>query len=168
MSRAPKPNDQQPLLPSVLDRLIDQEPSQTSELPKSHTQILQELKLSVRRDLENLLNTRWRAIGPPSDLGELEQSLINYGIPDFTRGNLGTDSYRDAFLRIVESAIRKFEPRFKSVVVRRVEDDKQSLERTMHFRIEAMLLAEPAPELVVFDTRIEPASGEVTVQSESK
>lgn len=167
MSRAPKPNEQQALLPSVFDRLIDHEPTARSELPKSHTQILRELKLSVRRDLENLLNTRWRCTPFPSDLSELEQSLVNYGIPDFTRANLGTAQHRDSFLRVVEAAIRKFEPRFRSVSVRRLDADN-NLERTMNFRIEAMLLAEPAPEMVVFDTRVELASGELQIQGDGR
>ena len=55
-----KISEQQPLVPSVLDRLMDCEPDNPREAPKSRHQILRELKQSVRRDLENLLNTRWR------------------------------------------------------------------------------------------------------------
>ena len=45
------------LTPSVLDRLIDEEPTSTRELPKSRGQVLRDLKQHIRRDLENLLNT---------------------------------------------------------------------------------------------------------------
>ena len=55
MTRA-QPN--QPLVPSVLDRLLDDNPGAKSEPPQSRHQVLRDLKQSVRRDLENLLNTR--------------------------------------------------------------------------------------------------------------
>ena len=60
-----KIRDDQPLVPSVLDRLLDDEPQNTHETPKSRNQVLRDLKQSVRRDLENLLNTRWRCIAWP-------------------------------------------------------------------------------------------------------
>ena len=71
----------QPLVPSVLDRLIDDEPTATREPPKSRGQVLRDLKQSVRRDLENLLNTRQRCKSWPENLSELEVSLVNYGFP---------------------------------------------------------------------------------------
>ena len=52
-------NDQ-PLMPSLLDRLLDDEPNNNQDAPQARHQVLRELKQSVRRDLENLLNTRWR------------------------------------------------------------------------------------------------------------
>ena len=58
-------------------------------LPKAteqerHLRILnhQQLKASVRRELERLLNTRCSI--PLHRLGEEERSVINYGIPDFS------------------------------------------------------------------------------------
>jgi type VI secretion system protein ImpF len=51
----------------------------------------------------------------------------------------------------VENAIAAFEPRLIQVrVVRR--DPFRALERTLHFHIEALLLIDPAPESVSFDT----------------
>ena len=46
------------ITPSVFDRLLDFEPQLTSEAPKSRAKSLRELKQSVRRDIEWLLNTR--------------------------------------------------------------------------------------------------------------
>ena len=72
----------QPLLPSLLDRLIDEEPDDSREPPKSRSQLLRELKQSIRRDLENLLNTRQRCRSWPENFDELTVSLVSYGIPD--------------------------------------------------------------------------------------
>ena len=65
----------QPLVPSLLDRLI--EPSSGRERSAGaggDTHMLRDSKQSVRRDLENLLNTRWRCKVWPPDLAELEVS----------------------------------------------------------------------------------------------
>lgn len=46
------------ITPSIVDRLLDFEPTNPNEAPKSRSQGMRELKQSVRRDLEWLLNTR--------------------------------------------------------------------------------------------------------------
>lgn len=154
----PKPELGDPLLPSLLDRLIDDDPGSRVEEPKNQFQRLRQLKQSVRRDLENLLNTRWRAIGWSSDFEELETSIANYGIPDFTGANLGSAGSREDFVRIIQDTIRRFEPRLKRVKVDLVDNTERE-DRTMRFRIDAILLAEPEPEPVVFDSALEPTSG---------
>ncbi|MGE0756112.1 MAG: type VI secretion system baseplate subunit TssE, partial [Pirellulaceae bacterium] len=113
-----KIRDDQPLIPSVLDRLLDDEPEKTHEAPRSRNQVLREMKQSVRRDLENLLNTRWRCVAFPANLDEMDLSLVNYGIPDFTGVNMAAPSERERMRQIIERIVRKFEPRFKSVKVK--------------------------------------------------
>ncbi|HUT09707.1 MAG TPA: type VI secretion system baseplate subunit TssE [Thermoguttaceae bacterium] len=157
----------QPLVPSVLDRLLDDRPDVKREPAKSRSQVLRELKQSLRRDLENLLNTRWRCTSWPEDLDELELSLVNYGIPDITGADLGSAAERERFRRLVEKVIRHFEPRFKQVKVEML-DKAQPLERTLRFRIDALLHAEAAPEPVVFDSMLQPATGNVEVKGTSR
>lgn len=152
-----KVREEQPLVPSVLDRLIDNEPDNHREIPKSRNQVLRELKQSVRRDIENLLNTRWRCITFPEDMEELDLSLVNYGIPDFTGMNMNQTGKREELRRVIEHVIRKFEPRFKTVRVSMLEP-KDDFDRTVRYRIDALLYAEPAPEPVVFDSQLEPIS----------
>ncbi len=148
----------QPLVPSVLDRLLDDDPGVSTEPPKSRTQVLRELKQSVRRDLENLLNTRWRCVAWPPKLEQLERSLINYGIPDFSAANLSSSEDRELFRQALAASIEAFEPRFKRVEVKLL-DAEESIDRTLRFRIDALLYAEPAPEPVVFDSALEPTTG---------
>jgi type VI secretion system protein ImpF len=124
---------------------------------------LRELKLSVRRDLENLLNTRRRCESWPEHLTELERSLVNYGIPDVTGLDLAGARNRQDFQRLLEAVIRRSEPRFKTVTVE-MFDNVNPLDRTLRFRIDALLYAEPAPEPVVFDSALEPATGNVEIK----
>jgi type VI secretion system protein ImpF len=151
------------LLPSVLDRLLDDDPDVTRETAKSRNQVLREMKLSVRRDLENLLNTRRRA-GPLSpELAELNRSLVGYGLPDFTGTDMTGAEAREEFRQAVETVLRAYEPRFKTVTVHLLEGT-EPLDRTLRFRIDALLYAYPAPEVVVFDSAVEPLTGDVQVK----
>ncbi|MGQ9575802.1 MAG: type VI secretion system baseplate subunit TssE [Thermoguttaceae bacterium] len=156
----------QPVIPSVLDRLLDEEPSNPREAPKSRTQVLRELKQSVRRDLENLLNTRWRCRSWPGHLKELDTSLVSYGIPDVTGADLSSAQRREEFRSQLERVIRHFEPRLKNVSVILLEQG-EPWDRTLRFRIEGLLLVEPAPEPVAYDSAVEPATGTVEVRGTS-
>jgi len=157
-----KPRADQPLIPSVLDRLLDDEPATTREPVKSRGQVLRELKQSVARDLQNLLNTRCRCLSWPEDLGELRRSLVNYGIPDVTGADLGTLHRGETFVRVVEEVIRRLEPRFRTAKVE-VLDNAEPLDRTLRFRIDALLAVEPVPEPVTFDSVMQPVTGNVEV-----
>ena len=155
MARVPK---RQSLQRTILDRLVDDDPA-SSGLSDQHVKGLKE---SVRRDLENLLNTRRRSVGWSPDLTELDNSLANYGIPDFTvEENVGR------FINEIQGAIRRFEPRFKSVKVTLL-DNKDEEDRVLRFRIAGMLHAEPAPEPTVFTTEMEPTTGTFEVKGGSE
>lgn len=162
-----KVREDQGLIPSVLDRLLDDEPETQTELPKSRNQILRDLKRSVRRDLESLLNTRWRCGSWPPNLDELDLSLVNYGIPDFTGVNMGSPAERERLRHLIEQIVRKFESRFKTVKVQLLANSDEA-DRTLRFRIDALLYAEPAPEPVMFDSQLEPISNDFSVASEPR
>lgn len=153
----------QPLVPSVLDRLIDEQPESTREPVRMRNQVLTEVRNSIRRDLENLLNTRWRPVSYPGDMTDLDRSVVRYGIPDVAAANLISERGRHEYLKTIEETIRTFEPRFKSVRVSFVENSDYQ-DRTMRFRIDAMMYAHPAPEPIVFDSALEPATGEFSVE----
>jgi type VI secretion system protein ImpF len=155
----------QPLVPSVLDRLLDDDPGHEAEPPTNRTQLLRELKQAVRRDVENLLNTRQRDVVPPPGLTELATSLVDYGIPDFSGTGPVAVKDREEFARVIEGVIRRYEPRLVKVAVV-LQSNAESLDRTLRFRIDALLRADPAPEPVVFDSILEPASGAFAVTGE--
>lgn len=150
-------DQQRPILPSILDRLIDDAPDQSREAPTSAQQFLRDLRMSMRRDVENLLNSRQPFEPAVEGLRELSTSVYEYGIPDLGGTNLASKRRRDEFLKLIERSLLEHEPRFKTVrVVSTAESG--SLQRTLRFRIEALVHAEPAPEQVLFDSRVEPVT----------
>jgi type VI secretion system protein ImpF len=158
--------EDQPLVPSLFDRLLDDDPGNSREPAKSRRQVLRELKESVSRDLENLLNTRQRWSELPEPLIELQKSLVNYGIPDFTGVNMSIPSERERLRAIIERVIAQFEPRFRSVRVRLLENT-EAFDRTLRFRIDGLLEVDPAPEPVVFDSQLEPATATFEVRDKT-
>jgi type VI secretion system protein ImpF len=149
---------------SVLDRLIDYEPETSREAAGSRSKSLRQLKETVRRDLEWLLNTRQVAKGLPRELKELNNSLAAYGLPDFT--NLAIDQVDDQkWMRSkIQDAIRIFEPRLQDVTV--TLQPTHSTNRLMHFRINGRLKVEPSPEPISFDTVLQLVSGQYVVKEE--
>ncbi len=91
--------------------------------------------------------------------------MVNYGIPDFGGLLMGARSERENLRKRIESAIRHFETRFKQVQVVLVDDRGDNRDRTVRFRIDGLLYAEPTPEPVVFDSQLQPASGDFTVST---
>lgn len=153
------------IMNSVLDRLIDNDPDKKDPevLPRQAYRALHD---AVLRDLEALLNTRYRCADPPEGLAELEKSLANYGLPDFTGANFGSDNSKEDIRRAIKKTIENYEPRFKSGSVRiHLLENSDELDRTIRFRIEAVLLAEPAPEHVIFDSLLEPVTRNVQVKA---
>jgi type VI secretion system protein ImpF len=151
---------------SLLDRLIDLDPKTTSEAPLSWTKSVQQLKASLRRDLESLLNTRRIPTPAPESFEELSRSLYHFGFPDIT--SLGRDSkdVRVRLMRQVEETIATFEPRLAGVKVSLSETDDEG-RRQLRFLIEGLLRMEPNPEQVVFDTVLEISSGEYHVKGDA-
>lgn len=150
------------ITPSIVDRLLDFEPRVSTEAPKSRSQGLRELKQSVRRDLEWLLNTRHSAEKVPDGLDEVNKSIAIYGLPDFTGLSSKNIDDRKSLIRSIETALRTFEPRFMNLKVTLVENDEQ--QRGVKFQIQAILRIEPTPEPVVFDTVLQMGSGEFKVE----
>lgn len=161
----PDVRSDQPLVPSVLDRLVDFEPDVKSEPYRSRNQLLREMKQSVRRDLQNLLNTRVRCVPWPPGLTEVKQSLVNYGIPDLSAASLGSDKERQEFCQVLKSIILQYERRLRRLDVHLTE--AETSDRTLRFQIEAVLQVEPAPEPITFDSSLSLSTGAFEVKGET-
>lgn len=138
------------LRPSILDRLIDREPKVSSEPVQQRSQHLATIKEAIKRDLEWLLNSRRIVADRPADLSHLAQSLLTYGMPDLNSSSLNNIHDQDRLRREVEQAIARFDDRLSQVSVTLIES--RELDRTLRFRIDAMLQVDPAPEPVTFDS----------------
>src|SRR5258706_10071572 len=141
---------------SLTDRLTSADPKLTPE---------RQLKASLRRDLEWLLNTRRIVVPPPESLLELNRSLYVYGLPDFSSYSLNSPKDRNRLVRALETTIAIFEPRLVDVKVTPMEMTGTTA-RIMRFQIEGLLLMDPAPEQVSFDTVLQLTSGQDQVKGE--
>jgi len=158
-----RPTTTQALTPSILDRLIDNEPQRQVEAAASRNQVIRELRESVRRDLETLLNTRIPCVGNPKKWLADQSSIINYGIPDHSGLNLNNDDDREDFAKQIQKIILHYECRFKSVHIKVLSGD-DAYDRTFRFRIDALLKVEPAVKAIVFDSSLEKVSRKFTVR----
>lgn len=153
----------QPLQMSILDRLIDENPGHKDSTRNQRGFNLTALRMSVRRDLENLLNSRVQWHTWPESYHELELSLLNYGLPDFSVMVVDSTEGRDQLCRAVENTIRRFEPRFVDVEVS-IPEVRETLERVLKLRIQALLYADPEPEHIMFDSEVEPVHLGLTIK----
>ena len=125
---------------------------------------LQELKRSVSRDMEALLNTRRELLEElPPEFQEVRHSVLTYGLPDFTSMSLNSPKDRKSIRREIETTLGLFEPRLRAINVT-VEGPK-NLEHALHFRIDAMLLVEPNPEPVSFDAMLQLSTSTYSVDT---
>jgi type VI secretion system protein ImpF len=147
--------------PSILDRLIDFDPRSSQESPKSRSTSLKELKQSVRRDLEWLLNTRHSVVDIPETLEEVNRSLAVYGLPDLVGLDIDNPNEQSGLIKAIENALAIFDPRFTNPKI--TLEPISSVDRVLKFRIEAMLDIEPTPEPVVFDTILKMGSSDFAV-----
>ena len=140
--------------PSLLDRLTDYQPSVSSENVLSRTQALRALKASLWRDLGSLLNTKRREVEVPEEFSEANESLLTYGLPDFSSYSLKNPTDQHKLRTAIETAIRRFERRLEKVTV--TFDPPDDLESALHFRVDAYLRVDPAPEPISFETLLQP------------
>ncbi|HQQ77186.1 MAG TPA: type VI secretion system baseplate subunit TssE [Thermoanaerobaculia bacterium] len=148
---------------SVLDRLVDFEPEVKAEPPTSRSKAIRQVKQALKRDLEWLLNTR-RAFEVPTELPLLSDSLLAYGLPDFSNVSVKNSGDQHNLTLAVEAALRRFEPRLEDVVVSVAS--ASVLERAFRFRIEARLRVDPVPEPISFDTTLQIGSGNFAVKGD--
>ena len=146
---------------SLVDRLIDLQPESQSEAPLSSWEQLRQFKTSLCRDLSALLNTRRAEQDFDPAYEEATNSLLSFGITDFTSYNLKSGAEQDQVRLSIERAIRRFEPRLARVSVSIEEPDP--LRPVLEFQIDAVLRVGPATESVVFGVSLHRESRRVAV-----
>jgi type VI secretion system protein ImpF len=145
---------------SILDRLLDDDPDNSQESVRYLAVDFRQIMASVRRDLENLLNTRRFILTPTASLHEVNNSLLVYGLPDFSSHNPTQVSVMDQLRLEITKTISRFEPRLKNV---NVMVDSSGSNRDLRFRISAVLVVDPISESVVFDTNFDLNRGSYSI-----
>jgi type VI secretion system protein ImpF len=150
---------------SVLDRLFDTNPDERVDPPITRSESLRRMKTALKRDMEWLLNTRRCPIMDTfDDPGELNRSVLNYGLPDISSMSVQSGKDHNRILRQMEDAVQYFEPRLRNVQVSLQPVNRTS--RMLRFTIDAMLMIDPAPEQIRFDTVLELSSGDIEVRGD--
>ncbi len=96
------------------------------------------LRENIRKNIENILNTKKCFLSFESCYKQLSQSVINYGIDDFS--SLWIDSLEacEGLCRQMEITIQVFEPRLNHVVVS-LEETSHLINRTLKLKISGTL-----------------------------
>ena len=150
---------------SILDRLIDSEPEMQKEARKTSWDLMRQFKAALCRDLTALLNTRRAEKDFDPVYQEATNSLLRFGITDFTPYNLKSGAEQELVRLSIERAVRQFEPRLAGVEVSVEEPDPVRPE--LRFQISAFLRTDPAVEPVVFDATLRRESRRISVSGGS-
>jgi type VI secretion system protein ImpF len=136
--------------PNLLEKLFDHEPRSIASPVVLRRLSVDELKDSVARDVENLLNTRVNlSMESMRGFEQCQRSLATYGLNDFVGRSLFSFEDRVFICRSIENAIGRHESRLKQVRVN-LAPDAQGI-KMLCFSIGAVLVVKPAHEPVNFD-----------------
>jgi type VI secretion system protein ImpF len=154
------------LQPSLLDRLTDDAPEHQSESREQRVLSIRRLRQSVLRDLSWLLNTA--SLDSMLDLSDTpfaSHSVINYGTPPLSGVNLSSVDMT-AIERKIKQAIEDYEPRIlaDSLKVSMVSSDQLMNKKSLSFKIEGDLWAQPLPVHLYIRSDLDLETGDVTVQ----
>jgi type VI secretion system protein ImpF len=159
---------QERLQPSLLDRLTDLAPAEPAESREQRVITAARLRECVTRDIAALLNCTRQWSGDELDgldgLDHVGNSVLNFGIPDLAGAALsGIDA---AMLQNrIRVALLDFEPRLiaETVQVTVSVDDARMDSRSLSFRIEAQMWAQPMPLGLYLRTDVDLETGEFRV-----
>lgn len=152
------------LQPSLLDRLVDDEPGNQQETPDRRVLSVSQLKASVLRDLAWLLNAT-SLLDPAMKQHEpARTSVINYGLPALAGHSIsGLDV--QALEGFIHQAIITYEPRIlrDTLRVRVQANSAQAAVNALSFEIEGDLWAQPVALPLLLRTELDLESGHMQV-----
>lgn len=156
---------QERLQPSLLDRLTDDEPEKSVEGREKRVISSSKLRECVTRDIAWLLNcVNLGKDDVLADYPEVARSVVNFGIPDLTGSAVaGIDSA--VLQRQLRQAIHTFEPRLTSETLQVVvgTDTKRMDQRSLSFRIDSEMWAQPLPLNLYLKTEVDLETGRFSV-----
>jgi type VI secretion system protein ImpF len=147
----------------LFDRLLATDPDAPEGLIQ--TSSIEQLRDSVARDLERLLNSRsaWLSSGGHDEgLGPLARaSIMCFGVPDFAGRVLASSEDQRFIANSLARAIEAHEPRLRQVSV--VFEQADGAGRALTFTVRATLVVRPARESVSFDAVLMPSTSRYQV-----
>ncbi|MRS88804.1 type VI secretion system baseplate subunit TssE [Enterobacteriaceae bacterium RIT714] len=141
--------EKQQFLPTLLDRLLDDEPKKRHESIEASFYDARTLRRMVQRDLIELLNcvNIERELCPVKH-SDIAQSVMNYGISPVSGSPVNRHNWRE-LEQSVRDAILRFEPRIipQSLIVRDLNNEKGQPYKNgkMLFEIRGLIYWKPYP-----------------------
>lgn len=162
------------LQPSLLDRLIDEEPQHQKESLDARVLTRQQLRAAVLRDLSWLFNDTRQEPEPTSTrLDELKlwqqneharRSVLNYGVPAFSGVTLSSMDHV-TMERAITEAIRIFEPRIDPETLDvEVNVDYSSHHNTLQLVIRGQMWSQPVPLELLLSADVDVETGNTRVR----
>ncbi|WP_418316665.1 type VI secretion system baseplate subunit TssE [Piscinibacter sakaiensis] len=150
------------LYPSLLDRLIDEDPTKAVEPRDNRAFSTARLRESVLRDMNWLFNCT-QSSDDLEAYPEVRKSVLNFGLPAVS-GRPASSLRLVDLARALREALIFFEPRLIPHTVRvHVEADKKSSHNVVTFKMEAQLWAQPIPLEIFMRTDMDLESGQTRV-----
>ena len=146
------------LYPSLLDRLLDDEPGKLTEPRENRAATLARLRENVLRDLNWLFNATQSSLDFEGD-AMMAGSVINYGMPPLA-GRPASQYDLTELARVLREVILRFEPRILPHTLKvSAEASKGDAHNVLGFRIEGQLWSQPVPLEIYMRTEIDLESG---------
>lgn len=153
------------LQPSLLDRLTDDKPDTQTESLKERVLSYEQLKNTIKRDLQWLLSTtHYETNRDLSRFPEVKSSVLNYGVPCLSGVKVSSiDS--TALAKIIKHTIDKFEPRIANFKVTMALPDEKDANQFDALKIEIVgeVLVTPAPLHIYIGSQFDPVIEKVAV-----
>lgn len=153
--------------PSILDKLLGEGVGRRAGGGAAPRFNVEQVKDSVARDIEMLLNAH-----PPFDPAELDGlalvgcSVLTLGLPDISAMSMASDRDRQRITEALRKSLADHDKRLTQVEVRVREADAGTA--GLVFSIRAKLLLNPAVEPVAFDAVLQPGSNRYAVSKAAR
>jgi type VI secretion system protein ImpF len=128
---------------------------------------IEQVKASVARDVEDLLNARVGSKSVPSDFPLVRLSVLNYGLTDFSALGLLSPGGRGVACLSIARTIEDHDGRLKNVVVSIKDGVAVGAKSSFSFAIHARLHLDPFIEHIQFDAVLDPISASYSVSRQS-
>jgi len=137
----------------LFTKLISKNDEKSSRLENPNWISLNVFQEDIKLNLENILNTRAPQLFIDKHYANLSESVINYGIKDFTHSIYGSKKLQEELCSHIKTLIKNFEPRLQETKVELIDDNEEH--RTLKIRIEAVINLKPKPASTVFESYID-------------
>lgn len=148
--------------PTLFEKLFDDQPRYVSEMNPLRRWNIEELKGSVARDLEALLNTRSSFSKSLDDYPLVRRSVLNFGILDFVGLSTANPEHCDRICREIEQTIADHDHRLSQIHVE-MEMNSDHV-GSLLFTIRAVLVVYPINEMISFDAVLQPSTQQYSIR----